>query len=537
MSNIYNKKIITRDGTLIDNWFEEGELRTKTGEGRSIKGTHFGKITFDPEVLHTDTNPRDNTYKRVIGEKEPQKDYYLTSSEYGKSNDEILPYTHPKLSVKDDMEKLNIYVKNSNLYEEEAKKCGLEFRSFETTNKSLHPPQPFREYIGLRHMLTQDLKPIPREKAINFIPIEIIKKMGQEAAEQEFEEKKRKKAEMKRMAEKYKQMQMMMEQTGDDNASKENEDEERSSFWLNNINTGDVYRSFIKGTNPWAKSSGFTQKLQNTRGAFQYYQNIKDSELPKNYAKAIEQDKKMREEFKKKEQEDKERMAKIDQELMNKNRGMTNTLGTLGGTNEENNNVMPQIEGQEIPTKVSDETIDKILKGCSLRGWIGLRALKCYLRNLSAHKSEIIDKNSFKYYFAKQAILLNDNDVDTIYAVHDTSKSDYINYINFLNSITRVNETRKSQIESFKEQVKVPGQNYILFSNLISLADMNYHPEAIKFLKTVPDLEKEYAINWDNLKEDNRVTENDFRQFFYDVSSCVEKDEDFTQILKALGYK
>ena len=66
---------------------------------------------------------------------------------------------------------------------------------------------------------------------------------------------------------------------------------------------------------------------------------------------------------------------------------------------------------------------------------------------------------------------------------------------------------------------------------------MNYHPEAIRFLKTIPDLEIEYKINWDNLKEDNRVTEKDFCQFFYDVSSCVEKDEDFTQILKALGYK
>ena len=77
-------------------------------------------------------------------------------------------------------------MKNSNLYDEESKKCGQEFRSFETTNKSLHPPQPFREYIGLRHMLTQDYEPIPREKAINFIPIEIIKKMGQEAADQEF---------------------------------------------------------------------------------------------------------------------------------------------------------------------------------------------------------------------------------------------------------------------------------------------------------------------------------------------------------------
>jgi hypothetical protein len=101
-------------------------------------------------------------------------------------------------------------------------------------------------------MLTQDRDPIPREKAINFIPIEIIKKMGQEAAEQEFEEKKRKKAEMKRMAELYKQKQMIMEQTGDDNIFKENE-EEQSSFWLNNINTG-MYidlslRALIHGLN------------------------------------------------------------------------------------------------------------------------------------------------------------------------------------------------------------------------------------------------------------------------------------------------
>jgi hypothetical protein len=248
-----------------------------------------------------------------------------------------------------------------------------------------------------------------------------------------------------------------------------------------------------------------------------------------NYVKAIEEDKKMREEFLKKEQEEKERLAKIDEEIKNKGK-MINQSNTL-------NIVMPQIEGQEIPKKVSEETINKILKGCSIRGWIGLRALKCYLRNLSAHKSEIINKNDFKYHLAKQAILLNDKDVDTIFAVHDKSKSDYINYISFLNSINRVNPTRYAQIDSFKDQVKVPGQDYIYFSTLMSLVNMNYHPEAIQFLKTVPDLVEEYAINWDNLKEDNRVTENDFKQFFYDVSSCVQKDDDFTQILKSLGYK
>ena len=166
-----------------------------------------------------------------------------------------------------------------------------------------------------------------------------------------------------------------------------------------------------------------------------------------------------------------------------------------------------------------------------------MRELKCYLRNLSGHRSNIINKNDFKYFLAKQAILLNDNDVDTIFAVYDFSKSDYISYIDFLNSINSVSETRKAQIESFKEQVKVPGQDYISFSYLISLVDMNYHPEAIRYQKTVPDLENEYRINWDNLKEDNRIKENDFKRFFYDISACVEKDEEFDQILKALGYK
>jgi Ca2+-binding EF-hand superfamily protein len=200
-------------------------------------------------------------------------------------------------------------------------------------------------------------------------------------------------------------------------------------------------------------------------------------------------------------------------------------------------NDLPQIEEQQIPVKVSEETVNKIFKGCAIRGWIGLRELKCYLRNISGHKSDIINKNDFKYFLAKKAILLNDDDVNSIFAVYDVSKNDYINYIQFLNSINSISESRKAQIESFKEQMKAPGQNYILFSNVISLVDMNYHPEAIKYMKTVPDLENEYRINWDNLKEDNRIKENDFKQFFYDVSACVEKDEDFTQILKALGYK
>ena len=60
---------------------------------------------------------------------------------------------------------------------------------------------------------------------------------------------------------------------------------------------------------------------------------------------------------------------------------------------------------------------------------------------------------------------------------------------------------------------------------------------SIKNLKSPFQIIKEYENYWDELKIDDVLNEEQFRQFFYDISSCVQKDDDFTQILKSLGYK
>ena len=48
---------------------------------------------------------------------------------------------------------------------------------------------------------------------------------------------------------------------------------------------------------------------------------------------------------------------------------------------------------------------------------------------------------------------------------------------------------------------------------------------------------KEKVLSKLGLRVDDVISEEHFKQFFYDVSSVVENDKDFTQILKALGYK
>ena len=273
-----------------------------------------------------------------------------------------------------------------------------------------------------------------------------------------------------------------------------------------------MYRSFIKGKNPWAKSSAFTQRIQNTRGAYLFYQNAFDSPCGPQGLSAAEQRRK--EEELRKQQEEAERKAKEEAELQERIRGAQ--IG-VGG--------------------IRNDTAKKILNGCIKKGWIGLRILKNFLKENNKVYSESIDKNTFYILMKRQGILLEDVDIESICDAYDVDKTDYFDFIKFLNAIRNVSNTRGSQIESFKEQVKAPGQNYISLTNLFRSADMNYHPEAIKFIKSVPDLRREYETVLKKVANEDVITEDDFRQFFYDVSTCVVNDADFTQILRALGYK
>ena len=377
-------------------------------------------------------------------------------------------------------------------------KTAPNYQTKEGDVNSLYIPQPFLNYAGLTKMLNSDYKYVPKEPknpTENQENYESNQNGFGNTLFQNTNNKQNKSNEIEKNEE-------------------EGGEEDTIGFWINNINTGDVYRSFIKGTNPWARSSAFTQPLQRTRGAFQYYQNAYDSPIGGGPAGISQAELKRREEQLRKEQEEAERRAREEAERQERIRGAQ--IG-VGG--------------------VRNDTSKKILNGCIKKGWIGLCSLKCFLKENNKNNSDIIDKNSFNLLLKKQGILLEDVDLESICDAYDTNKTDYFNFIQFFNALRNVSNTRGCQIESFKDQVKVPGQSYIIFPNLLRMADMNYHPEAIKFMKSIPDLRKEYEVNWNKPKEEEKITEDDFRQFFYDVSTCVPNDADFTQILKALGYK
>ena len=367
-------------------------------------------------------------------------------------------------------------------------------------SSEIHVPQPFLNYGGLTKMLNDNYRYNPKESSnMTYSQPKPETQANRRAmsARQRYEQNQQMLAERQRK----------MDQRFVTNKTNPNTVEEApNSFWMTHINGSDMYHSFIKGTNPWARSSAFTQPLQRTRGALGYYQNAYNNNMLTGFPGTAEEQKRLlleRREY--------ERRMKEENERLNKNK-----IGSSG---------------------IRQYIIDKILKGCAKKGWIGLRRLKCYLREISPHRCDIIDKNAFKLHLDKQGIILDNNEIEEICAIFDINRNDHINYIEFLNSIRYVTEFRAQQIEDFKEQVKENNRNCIRFSKLLRISDMRFHPEVIKHMKSPFEIIKEYENNWDALKIDDVISEEHFRQFFYDVSSVVDNDHDFTQILKALGYK
>jgi len=364
----------------------------------------------------------------------------------------------------------------------------------------IHVPQPFLNYGGLSQMLKADFKN-PLQENTNDIkysvpqpaPYSKVPQPRAMSARQRFEQNQKMQVEReKKLAQRA-----YLNRTNPNSV-----EEAQNSFWMTHINASDIYHSFIKGTNPWARSSAFTQPLARTRGALGYYQNAHNNSMIYGFPGVFSDKKKI---------------------LIEKERDKI----------ENSRKIMERISECGIRQYI----VDKILKGCAKKGWIGLRSLKVYLRSISPHDCDIIDKNSFKFYLDKQGIRLDFNEVSEICEKFDINKNDHINFVEFLNKIRYVTESRGEQIDEFLSQVKDREKNCVYFSKLNRIADMRFHPEVMRYQKSASQIRMEYEKYWDRLKIDDTISEEHFKQFFYDVSSVVDDDKDFTQILKALGYK
>ena len=151
----YNKFPLSKNGTLIDNWYEEEQLNKLTGVPRAVQPKNFPKKFFDFENPIKNPNPYDDTFKRVINPS--QNTQYKTSySTYGDFSFPEKKYCYEGEESKE----FNNYISEKVELEHEKSNFKEPISLFDSSTKNTIIKQNIEGPFGQRLMKTQDLQKI-----------------------------------------------------------------------------------------------------------------------------------------------------------------------------------------------------------------------------------------------------------------------------------------------------------------------------------------------------------------------------------------
>jgi hypothetical protein len=258
MTNIYNKKVLVENGTLINNWFEEEILKKVTGQTRTIPGVHIKKKHYGMDSLeHCGSQvERDVTKTRILGlNKAPE--FSTTNLSYGDFTSEEHKFN--KIGVKEKIFKdfFTSYLTNEKKDKLKHENQVSSSRLNESNYKSSMIKQPIITKIGSRHMLTPDNIPIDQSRLDKYFMAN--HDMG-----------------------KYQRVIPEDKMKDYVDTSIPFVDDKAITYWSQNSDKSNMYHSHKKGINEFGKSSGMTQLVGSTKSAHSYYGNIQNSKGARN---------------------------------------------------------------------------------------------------------------------------------------------------------------------------------------------------------------------------------------------------------------
>lgn len=500
MTNIFNKKVLVNNGTLINNWYEEEALKRITGITRTIPGEHIKKTKIDNELILNSSKSIDNTKIRTMGEEDRLKDkaFHTTNSIYGdfKSSSE---HEFNKIGVKEKIFKdfFTSYMTNEKAERMDYEKNKSMSRLNMSTYKTMFIDQSNTEYtnkIGSRHMYTQDLIGIDSFNLDrHFMASHEMSKFKRVVSDEKIRKY------LERYVPYYKDKEI--------------------TFWSMNIddkNKSNVYKSCSKGVNSFGKTSGMTEILGKSRSVLQYYGNIVLSQ------------------------------GRVDEEVSEEDKKLMEDFY---------NQQMKRVE--DLSTQIRSKFLSKFHK----IGWMGIRKYRKFLGNTSMTRRKeksLIEKNDFKYLSINFGIYLTDNEIDFIYNLLDSNRKGRICFnqmidflikqenIDTLMLIDRFYLYIKSKSDSKKSNIKFKSsfqscnqdlnEENILFSQMETLFDVNSHPETSLF-KTCSEVKFDFSSFWNEEKEEDLISKAGFFKYFDDVSQSVESMEIFRKVLFCFGFK
>lgn len=255
------------------------------------------------------------------------------------------------------------------------------------------------------------------------------------------------------------------------------------------LRTKAVMMTASTGPNPFAKTSGFTQPVQNTRAVKKYEGNV-----PFDVEKT-----------------------------------QTDFNRTHNDLNQ-GNHLKPD---KKIEIDNFAAIKQRILTLCQERSGNGIRGLKLMFKAIDRDRNNSIDPTEFKYAMRDYGIPITDDEVSAIVKYFDTNKDGKISFDEFLRAIRGdLNDRRTEMVHLAYGVLDKSGDGLVTIEDIMIAYDATYHPDFQSGRKTKEEVLREFMTVWETHKKDGIVTKEEFEDYYKDISASIDSDDYFELMIR-----
>lgn len=180
-----------------------------------------------------------------------------------------------------------------------------------------------------------------------------------------------------------------------------------------------------------------------------------------------------------------------------------------------------------------NQVLDKIKQVMKARGAHGIRGLALVFKRMDNSGDRKMDRTEFMWGLKENGHNLTPSEFERIFKFFDRNNDGKVDYDEFLRALRGDMNERRTQLAllAFKKLDRT-GDGIVSVDDLKDQYDVSFHPDFKAGKKSKQAILTEFLGQWDRLEKDGRVTQDEWLDYYKDVSASIDDDDYFELMIR-----
>ncbi len=186
-----------------------------------------------------------------------------------------------------------------------------------------------------------------------------------------------------------------------------------------------------------------------------------------------------------------------------------------------------------IKREPPNQVLTKILDTLKARGAHGIRGLGIVFRRMDNNGDRKMDRNEFMWGLRENGHTLSPSEFERIFKYFDKNNDGRVSYDEFLRGIRgEMNERRLGLVRLAYNKLDRNNNGMVELDDIAKAYDVSQHPKFKTGEMSRNDILSEFMAQWDTDRRDNKVTLDEFVDYYKDVSASIDEDDYFELMIR-----